>query len=142
MAIIQNIEIDGRQVPFKASAAIPRVYRARFHRDIFKDLDKLATALGENIDESEAQTGDESEAQTGEVKLSSLDVSTLETFENIAYIMAKYADPAVPGNIEAWLDGFNTFSIYQILPKLIELWGVNAATEAESKKNLDRLTAR
>lgn len=134
MAIIQNIEIDGRQVPFKASAAIPRVYRTRFHRDIFKDLDKLATALGENIDESEAQAG--------EVKLSSLDVSTLETFENIAYIMAKYADPAVPGNIEAWLDGFNTFSIYQILPKLIELWGVNAATEAESKKNLDRLTAR
>ena len=141
MAIVQSIEIDGRQVPFKASAAIPRVYRARFHRDIFKDLDALATALGEHI-----ETGDGADtvdgADTGEVNLSSLDVSTLETFENIAYIMAKYADPAVPNSIEEWLDGFNTFSIYLILPQLLALWSANMATEAESKKNLDRLTAR
>ena len=27
MSMIQKIEIDGKQVPFKASAAIPRIYR-------------------------------------------------------------------------------------------------------------------
>ena len=34
MSMIQKIEIDGKQVPFKASAAIPRIYRIKFHRDI------------------------------------------------------------------------------------------------------------
>lgn len=32
------IEIDGKQVQFKASAAIPRIYRIKFQRDIYKDL--------------------------------------------------------------------------------------------------------
>ena len=26
MSLIKNLEIDGKQVPFKASAAIPRIY--------------------------------------------------------------------------------------------------------------------
>lgn len=34
MSMIQKIEIDGKQVPFKVSAAIPRIYRIKFHRDI------------------------------------------------------------------------------------------------------------
>ena len=38
MSMILKIEIDGKQVPFKASAAIPRIYRIKFHRDIYKDL--------------------------------------------------------------------------------------------------------
>lgn len=37
MSMIQTIEIDGKQVPFRASAAIPRIYRMKFHRDIYKD---------------------------------------------------------------------------------------------------------
>lgn len=35
---------------------------------------------------------------------------------------------------EEWLDGFNTFSIYQVLPQLIELWGLNVKTDVEAKK--------
>lgn len=46
MSMIQKIEIDGKQVPFKASAAIPRIYRIKFHRDIYKDLDALGKAVG------------------------------------------------------------------------------------------------
>ena len=36
----------------------------------------------------------------------------------------------------------NTFSIYQILPQLIELWGLNTEVEIESKKKLDQLTVK
>ena len=36
MSMIKTIEIDGKQVPFKASAAIPRIYRVKYGRDIFK----------------------------------------------------------------------------------------------------------
>ena len=56
--------------------------------------------------------------------------------------MAKHADPSIPDTPEEWLDEFNTFSIYQILPQLIELWGLNTEVEIESKKKLDRLSAK
>ena len=56
-------------------------------------------------------------------------------FENIAYIMAKHAEPqAVPDTPEEWLDGFNTFSIYQVLPEIIKLCGLNVQSQVESKK--------
>lgn len=125
MSMKQNIEIDGKQVPFRASAAIPRIYRMKFHRDIYKDLKSLETSIGSNSEEA-----------------SGLDMFSLEMFENIAYVMAKHADPTIPDTPEEWLDGFNTFSIYQVLPQLIELWGLNTQTEIESKKNFAQLTAR
>ena len=34
----KTIEIDGRPVTFRATAAIPRLYRLRFHRDIMQDM--------------------------------------------------------------------------------------------------------
>lgn len=37
---------------------------------------------------------------------------------------------------DEWLEQFNTFSIYQILPELINLWGLNVQQQVDSKKNL------
>lgn len=118
MSMTKKIEIDGKQVPFRASAAIPRIYRIRFHRDIYKDLAALEKAIGK-----------------GDEEKSDLDLFSLEMFENIAYVMARHADPSVPDTPEEWLDGFNTFSIYQVLPQIIELWGLNVQTDIQSKKN-------
>ena len=118
MGIRKNIEIDGQEVAFKASAAIPRIYRLKFQRDIYKDLAVLEKSIGDGKEES-----------------SNLDMFSLEMFENIAFIMAKHADPSIPDTPEEWLDNFNTFSIYQVLPQLIELWGLNVKTDVESKKN-------
>ena len=44
------------------------------------------------------------------------------------------ASAVIPDDVEEWLDGFNTFSIYQVLPELIKLWGLNVKTDAEAKK--------
>ena len=118
MSMIKQIEIDGKQVAFKASAAIPRIYRMKFQKDIYKDLKELEKSMGKNREES-----------------SNLDMFSLEMFENIAFVMAKHADAAIPDTPEEWLDGFNTFSIYQVLPQLIELWGLNVKTDVEAKKN-------
>ena len=118
MSIVKKMEIDGKQVPFKASAAIPRIYRLKFQRDIYKDLSALEKSINQaNPDDS------------------NLDLFSLEMFENIAFVMAKHADPNIPDTPEAWLDEFNTFSIYQVLPQLIELWGLNVKTDVEAKKN-------
>ena len=48
MGMIRNIEIDGKEVAFKASAAIPRIYRLKFGRDIYRDLAALEKNVGEN----------------------------------------------------------------------------------------------
>ena len=122
MSMIKQIEIDGKQVSFKASAAIPRIYRMKFQRDIYKDLKALEKSIGDNSEES-----------------SNLDMFSLEMFENIAFVMAKHADASIPNTPEEWLDEFNTFSIYQILPQLIDLWGLNVQTDAEAKKKFDQL---
>ena len=125
MSLTKKVEIDGKQVPFKASAAIPRIYRIKFGRDIYKDLSSLEKAVGD---------GDEAN--------SNLDLFSLEMFENIAYVMAKHADPNIPDTAEEWLDEFNTFSIYQVLPSIIELWGLNTQTDIQSKKNFAQLTGK
>lgn len=125
MSMIKRIEIDGKQVSFKASAAIPRIYRMKFQRDIYKDLKALEKSIGDNSEES-----------------SNLDMFSLEMFENIAFVMAKHADASIPNTPEEWLDGFNTFSIYQVLPQLIELWGLNVQTDVETKKNFVRQTVK
>ena len=53
------------------------------------------------------------------------------------------ADPqGVPDTPDEWLDQFGTFSIYQVLPEIIELWGLNVQTQVESKKNFERLTGK
>ena len=125
MGMTRKIEIDGKEVLFKASAAIPRIYRIKFHRDIYKDLSSLEKAIDKNTEEG-----------------STLDTFSLEMFENIAYVMAKHADSTIPDTPEEWLDEFNTFSIYQVLPKLIELWGLNVQTDVTAKKNFVQLTDR
>ena len=125
MSIIRKIEIDGKQVVFKASAAIPRIYRLKFQRDIYKDLRSLERSVGDGNEEN-----------------SNLDLFSLEMFENIAFVMAKHADPSIPDTPEDWLDGFNTFSIYQVLPELIELWGLNVKTDVQAKKKFDQLKGK
>ncbi|MCD8357429.1 MAG: hypothetical protein LUE11_12790 [Clostridia bacterium] len=126
MAVTKKIEIDGQEVEFRASAAVPRMYRLKFGRDIYKDLRQLEKSVGDN-DEDE----------------SSLDLFSLELFENIAYIMAKHADPkGVPSEPDEWLEQLNTFSIYQILPELIDLWGLNVQTQVDAKKNLAKVSVK
>ena len=42
--IEKTIDICGKEVKFRSSATIPRLYRIKFKRDIFKDLTKLEKA--------------------------------------------------------------------------------------------------
>ena len=126
MAVTKKIEIDGQKVEFRASAAVPRMYRIKFGRDIYKDLRQLETSVGENDEDA-----------------SGLDLFSLEMFENIAFIMAKHASPdKVPSEPDEWLEQFNTFSIYQILPQLIELWGLNVQTQVDARKNLAAVSGK
>ncbi len=131
MAIRKTIEIDGKPVAFKASAALPRVYRVKFGRDIFEDISKLKT-------ETDAERAKQKKATDGENHITStLSPEVLTLFEDVAYTMAKHADESVPDTVEEWLDGFDVFSIYFILPQIVELWRLNEKTTATPKKKVE-----
>lgn len=116
----KTVTISGKEVTFRSSATIPRLYRIKFKRDIFKDLAKL-----------EKSYKDKASADG-----STMEIEDLEIFENVAYIMAYHADHTIPDNIDDWLDQFEMFSIYEVLPEILELWGSNLITDVQSKKNL------
>ena len=95
MAVTKKIEIDGNPVEFKASAAIPRIYRNKFGRDVYKDLMVLNDAIKDQDEEA-----------------STLDGFSLEMFED-AFVMGGCASDQ---KYDSRMNGrqFNTFSIYQI----------------------------
>lgn len=121
----KTITIDGKAVAFKATAAVPRLYRIKFKRDIIQDLNELKEKYVKVVNNEER-----------------FSVPDLEIFENAAYIMAKHADQNIPGSLEEWLEGFETFSIYQVFPEVIGLWVDNESGLAESKKKLSQLIDR
>jgi hypothetical protein len=91
----------------------------KFRRDIFRDLSKLEKSYKDRDDGTKE-----------------LEIEDLEIFENVAYIMAFHADPTIPGTIDEWLDEFDMFSIYEVLPEILELWGSNLFTDVSAKKNV------
>lgn len=107
------VDINGVKVPFKATASTTRRYRQRFGRDLLADMQKLAKSIGDGTD---------------------LSAANLEAFENIAYTMAKQADDSIPNDPDEWLDQFDMFSVYQVLPEIIGLWGLSVQTLETSKK--------
>ena len=121
----REIEICGKTIPFRSSATVPRLYRAKFKRDIFKDLSKLEKSY-----KGKTEDGDE------------FQIDDLEIFENVAYIMAYLADNRIPASIDNWLDQFDMFSIYEVLPQILELWGDNLATEVAAKKGLAEVNGK
>ena len=115
----KTVQLGNQKVTFKSSAAIPRMYRVKFGRDIFKDLSKLEQAYKANV-------GKES---------SSMQIEDLEIFENVAYVMALHADPNISESIDEWLEQFEMFSIYEVLPEILILWGTNLEGDVAAKKN-------
>ena len=110
------VTIGGKEYGMRASALIPRLYRAATGRDAVSDMATLEKSL------KEIQKDPTTAFQT-------LD---LQIFEGIAWAMCYAADKInTPDNIEDWLDNIpGVFSNYEALPKILELWNKSQATTA------------
>ena len=109
--MIRTITIDGKPVRFCVSAAVPRIYRDRCGRDIFRDMQAVAEDLRASSEED-----------------TPLGAATLNTFENLAYCMAAAADPdGVPESAEKWLNQFSALPIRVVFPQIELLWLQNLA---------------
>lgn len=123
----KTITIDGREVTLKASALVPRIYRHRFGRDMVQDMNSLRKAWKKVQDLPE----DATEEERIDAQFSVMD---LTIFENVAYVMARHGDPSTPDSIEEWMDSFEIFSIYEVLPEVLTLWGLNNLQTSTPKK--------
>ena len=114
----REVIIDGKQVKFRATARTPRLYRAIIGRDMIQDMNKLMKAY-----ERKQKNEDD------------LDVIDLQIFEDVAYIMARHANPEMTEKTaDEWLDTFDMFSIYEVLPHILKLWAVNTRQTSTAKK--------
>lgn len=139
--------ISGKNVRMRASALIPRLYRHAFGRDIVADMRKLQKAY------SRVEAAQKDGASEEEQNSAALDVIDLEIFENVAWTMLKHGaefrdvtekdadgneivkrvlmsgDMVVGRNPDEWLDSLDgVFSVYEVLPIILELWGANQKT--------------
>ena len=138
--------ICGQDVRFKATGALPLRYKTQFGRDLFADMAVLEAAVpaeevkadggalpGKPRQPDAARKGTKAgsapakEAVAGceeepEEKAVAMDMSKLDTelFYNIAWTMAKCADPSLPPVLD-WLDRFETFPVFDVFNELQDM---------------------
>lgn len=112
----KTIDIDGKQITFKSSGAVPKRYKMQFQRDFFNDLLSMGVT---NID---------FEKMSEQEKLEVIRKVNFDMFYDIAWTLAKTADPKVQDPL-TWLDSFDTFPIVDILPQINDLLYASISTK-------------
>lgn len=127
--IKKTIKVCGKTVSLGASALLPKIYRINFQRDMVSDMNRLRRSIT-------AAQSLPSDATQEERQAAALDVLDLTIFEQMAWVMAYHADNTIPHDPDEWLESFDgVFSIYEIFPTILELWGLNnQTTSAPAKK--------
>lgn len=91
-----------------ANARVPRLYRNMFGTDMMLDMEALTKA-----------------ASKGET----IPPKVLTIFENVAWIFLKEGGEDVGNNPDEWLENLDgMFSVYEVLPQIVELWKLNTQT--------------
>ena len=114
-----EVKVGQFNLTMKANARTPLYYRQIFHKDL---LDAFS------------QDGKQ-------INLAA------DSIPEMAYVMAKVGEGADMSRLNEntyaeWLEQFEMFSIYEILPEILELWGTNLITDVEAKKNLKKVAGR
>lgn len=109
--LVKTIDIDGKSVPFAASASLVFKYRTAFGSDIFHDIPVTSQ--------------DKSKIAEGDVMISAL---------RLAWLMAKMADPQIPDTPEEWLDSFEVFPLQDVLSQALTLWTESMGTTVPRPK--------
>lgn len=117
--IEKKVEVDGKEYTFRSSALIPKLYRAKFGKDMVMEMRQLAKAYKDTKEDPEKM----------------LDVFDLEIFERAAWIMLKHAGEDVGEDPDEWLESLDgIFSVYKVLPIIMELWNLNNKTTSKPRK--------
>ena len=101
----KTIEIDGKKICFKSTAATQLRYKSQFGKDFFVDIMKLSSLDGLN---------------SKKINIEKIEKVDFEVFYNIIWVLAKTADKKIPDPI-TWLDRFDEFPLFEIIPEVQDL---------------------
>lgn len=108
----KTINVDGKDIPLRASGATPEKYKAYFGQELLDDFFKVT----DSFNKSETISSD-----------------TLGIVKRIMYIMAKQADKEIPDDYIDWLDQFDNFPVEAIAVDVITLFANSLKTSVEPK---------
>ena len=124
----KTISVGGKEFRMRASALIPRLYRYKFRRDMITDMKQLEKDFKKAVNLPEDATEDE-------ILDAQLTVLDLTIFENVAWLMVKNAGEDIPDDPDEWLDTIDgVFSVYEVLPQMLDIWEGNLATTSAPRK--------
>lgn len=131
----KTVTIDGIERKMRANALSPRLYRAKFKRDMIRDMTGMLNVYKEKDALLKRQQKDPesvTEDDIHEVDYKMLDY--LEVFENVAWLFLRQAGEDIPDDPDKWLEGIEgMFTIYTIMPTIAELWAENQITTSVPK---------
>lgn len=115
------VTIDGKEWHLKANALIPRMYRFKFGSDLMSDMLRLQQKMSKL--EKAKLSKEEREAEQ-------FSAADLTTFENTAWCFIKAAGVEDVGDSpDEWLETLDSmFSVYEVLPVLLEMWTESTKT--------------
>lgn len=113
----KKIIVNGKEMTMVSNALVPRLYRSIFGTDLMLDMQKLTTAYNNKANKN-------------------IDIppEALTIFENVAWCFLKQGGEDVGSNPDEWLETIEIFSIYEVLPQIVELWNISNASTSKSKK--------
>lgn len=123
-------KIFGTDHKLKMSAATPRIYRAKFGKDIIVQMDAMYERLS-----NEGKKKDE-EKKNEEKKDDSVSFTPeeLEMMENLIFVCNRQAEPEQPEDIFEWLASFEIGAITGTYGTIMKMWEDNLHQTSKSKK--------
>ena len=104
-----NLNIDGKDVPFKSNGAVAKRYMMQFQRDLLKDIISMGVT---NVDFDKSTDAEKMAWMRDNINFN--------MFYDIAWVFAKTANPTIPEPL-TWLETFDEFPILEIVEPLQEL---------------------
>ena len=119
-------KIFGTDHKLKMSAATPRIYRAKFGKDIIVQMD----AMYERLDNEAKKKKDEGKKDDS----TSFTPEELEMMENLMFVCNRQAEPEQPEDIFEWLASFEIGAITGTYGTIMRMWENNLHQTSTSKK--------
>ncbi len=123
-------KIFGTDHKLKMSAATPRIYRAKFGKDIIVQMDAMYERLSNEGKKKDEEKKDE-EKKDDSV---SFTPEELEMMENLIFVCNRQAEPEQPEDIFEWLASFEIGAITGTYGTIMKMWEDNLHQTSTSKK--------
>lgn len=102
----KTLTIDGKEITFKSTGAVPMRYKAQFGTDFFSDMISSLNVM-DLMEKKSLATAD-------------LQTVNFEIFYQMLWTMAKTADKSIKDPM-TWLDEFDEFPLLEIIPEIVDL---------------------